>query len=218
MQHDFILLDRSQSMSEGSKWVEALASINLYVKKLAEEAVDTGVTLATFDKPHGDMAFDVIRDRITPQTWKPVTNEDAQPRGNTPLNDAIGRIVNLANRGVPGVTMGQPSHQHQPYDRVAIIIGTDGEENASRELNTEAAKRLLDQWRAKGWQVIFLGADYDNMVQAASFGAHITQTVSAVRPERMGMFAGMTASKRAAYGTRGVSMDYSEEEKKSLQD
>lgn len=117
MQHDFILLDRSGSMQ--SLWTEALSSINAYVKKLVDDKVDTGVTLATFDSSD-KLHFDVIRDRITPPTWRAVSNEDATPRGFTPLSDATGRIVALAEAG--------------KYDKVAIIIMTDGHENASREL------------------------------------------------------------------------------------
>lgn len=64
MQHDFVLLDRSGSM-EGPMWTEALNSVNAYVKKLAEDNVDTGVTLALFD---GNEPFLIVRDRITPQT------------------------------------------------------------------------------------------------------------------------------------------------------
>ena len=51
------------------------------------------------------------------------------------MNDATGRIVNLARAG--------------NYDRVAIIIMTDGLENASRELSMAQAKALLDECRAK---------------------------------------------------------------------
>jgi hypothetical protein len=68
MQHDFILLDRSGSMS--TVWTEALSSINAYVQKLADDKVDTGVTLATFDKDGAEFKFEVIRDRIIPGTWK----------------------------------------------------------------------------------------------------------------------------------------------------
>src|SRR4051812_39328646 len=96
MQHDFILLDRSGSMA--GLWSEALSSINSYVKKLADDKIDTGVTLATFDG-EGGLTFDVIRDRIIPSTWKPVSDADATPRGMTPLNDATGKIVALANAG-----------------------------------------------------------------------------------------------------------------------
>src|SRR5262245_61630579 len=114
-----------------SMWTEAVNSVNAYVKKLADEKVDTGVTLAVFDDSGGKLDFKVIRDRIIPSTWKPVSNEDADPRGMTPLNDATGKIVALAKAG--------------NYDKVAIIIMTDGHENASRELSVAQAKALLDE-------------------------------------------------------------------------
>src|ERR1700747_3185361 len=121
MQHDFILLDRSGSMQV--LWSEALNSVNAYVKKLVDDGVDTGVTLATFDKDGDQFKFEIIRDRIIPSTWKPVSSDDATPRGMTPLNDAVGRIVALAKAGINST----------PYDKLALIIMTDGLENASRE-------------------------------------------------------------------------------------
>jgi hypothetical protein len=205
MQHDFILLDRSQSMGLKGRWEEALDSINAYVKKLADDNVDTGVTLAVFDKSDGNFCFEVVRDRITPKTWKPVGNEDAKPRGWTPLRDAIGRLITRARAGFNG----------EQYDKVAIIIVTDGEENSSKEVSHGQARALLDDCRAKGWQVIFLGADFENLAQAQSFGNAAGQTVSA----SVGSFADamrMTAAKRGAYGSVGATMSYSDDEKKSL--
>lgn len=200
MQHDFILLDRSGSMQ--GLWTEALGSINTYVKKLAEDKVDTGVTLATFDSGHaGGLQFDVIRDRIIPSTWHEVTSKDADPRGMTPLSDAVGKIVALAKAG--------------NYDKVAIIIMTDGMENASRELTVAAAKALLDDCRAKNWQVIFLGANFDNAHQATSYGTMSTNTIQS-SVANMGATMRATATKRYAYGATGQSMNYSAEEKARL--
>lgn len=196
MQHDFILLDRSGSM--GSLWTEALSSVNAYVKKLAEDKVDTGVTLATFDD-HNGLQFDVIRDRITPPTWAPVTNADAEPRGMTPLNDATGKIVALAEAG--------------NYYKVAIIIMTDGMENASRELTVAQAKALLEKCRAKNWQVIFLGANFDNAQQAMAYGNMRGQTISSTAAN-LGQTMAATASMRANYGATGQSMNFTDEDKK----
>ena len=199
MQHDFILLDRSGSMA--SRWVEALGAINGYVKKLSDDNVDTGVTLVTFDLSGAAMSFDIIRDRITPKTWKPVTNEDSEPRGGTPLNDATGKIVTLAKAG--------------NYEKVAIIIMTDGYENSSKELTVAQAKALLDECRAKNWQVIFLGADFDNAAQAAGYGNAAHSTVAMAAGKMVGaMFA--TASKRSAYGLTGQAMSYTGQEKKDF--
>ena len=199
MQHDFILLDRSGSM--GDLWAEAISSVNAYVKKLAEDKVDTGVTLAVFDSSGGVSTFDILRDRIIPSTWRPVTEGEAPPRGMTPLNDAIGKIVALAKAG--------------NYDKVAIIIMTDGHENCSKELTAEQAKKLLDGCRAKNWQVIMLGADFNNTVQAASYGnlRASTATMSAGN-----FMAGteMLASKRGFYGATGQAVSFSDDEKEAL--
>lgn len=197
MQHDFILLDRSGSME--SLWKEALGSINAYVKKLSDEKVDTGVTLAVFDSQIGNLDFQVIRDRITPATWNPVSDADAIPRGTTPLNDATGRLVALAEAG--------------NYDKVAIIIMTDGHENSSRELSVNQAKALLDKCRAKNWQVIFLGANFDNAHQAASYGnaVHATVEVSAVNLSATMLH---TAAMRGAYGATGKTMAFTPEDKR----
>jgi hypothetical protein len=199
MQHDFILLDRSGSME--SLWTEALNSVNAYVKKLATDKVDTGVTLATFDKDGEEFKFEIVRNRIIPATWHPVSNTDATPRGMTPLNDATGRIVNLAKAG--------------NYDKVAIIIMTDGLENASRELTVVQVKALLDECRSKNWQVIFLGANFDNAAQAASYGNMPAATVQA-SPRRMAEAFEETAALRSAYAETGAPMRYSDEQKARL--
>lgn len=197
MNHDFILLDRSGSMH--SRWTEALSSVNAYVDELARKDADTGVTLVTFDQYPQYLAFDVIRDRIIPKTWKRVTNEDCTPRGGTPLNDAIGRIVNLAKFG--------------NYDKVALIIMTDGEENASKELTHHAAKSLLQTYRDKGWQVIMLGADFDNVKQAESYGTQFGQHLTANAANLVGTMR-MTATKRFDNLATGQNMAYTPEEKK----
>lgn len=199
MQHDFILLDRTGSMA--SQWTEAINSVNNYVKGLAENKVDTGVTLVAFDKNVGKMSFDILRDRIIPSTWHPVKENEAPPRGNTPLNDAIARIVSLARSG--------------NYDKVAIIIMTDGQENASEEVSIMQAKSMLDECRHKNWQVIFLGANYDNAQQAMSYGNKAAQTVqSSVR--NFGATMDSLVGSRAAYASTGEAMGFTDEEKRKL--
>lgn len=199
MQHDFILLDRSGSM-EGPMWKEALGAINGYVQKLAEDNVDTGVTLAVFDT---NEPFKVIRDRITPRTWKRVTNEDATPRGGTPLNDATGKLLDLAEKGAPN---------GEQYEKVAIIIMTDGQENSSSEYTVAKIKDRLDRVRAKNWQVIFLGANFDNAQQAAGYGNARGMTVSS-SSANLGGTLRASASKRATYSVTGQSMSFTDDEK-----
>lgn len=197
MQHDFILLDRSGSMT--TLWKEAIGSINGYVKKLAEEKVDTGVTLVTFDLAGPGMSFDILRDRITPATWRDVDIKESEPRGSTPLNDATAKIVHMAKAG--------------NYDKVAIIVMTDGHENSSREYTVQQVKQLLDTCRAKGWQVIFLGANFDNAQQAASYGTAAGQTISASAANLAGTMSNM-ATARSSYASTGQAMEFTDDEKK----
>lgn len=208
MQHDFILLDRSGSMADGDRWRETLSSVNAYVKKLAEDKVDTGVTLATFDD-HGGFKFEVIRDRIIPSTWAPVTDKEIAPRGGTPLNDAIAKIIAKAKDGFNGTA----------YDKLALIIMTDGFENASREhpgaVGQRRVKAMLDDCRAKGWQVIMLGADYDNMAQALSYGTVAAQSFGTASAN-LAATTDMLAVKRATYGATGQSITLSDDEKTAL--
>ena len=204
MQHDFILLDRSGSM-EG-KWSETLGAVNGYVKKLADDKVDTGVTLAVFDAQDRNLDYVVLRDRITPTTWKPVDSNEVSPRGYTPLNDAIGKLVKQAQAGFNGVQ----------YEKVAILIVTDGHENHSKEVTHAQAKNLLNECRAKGWQVIFIGADFDNQAQATSYNNAAAATLSSIPVAAMAATMSYTAGKRGLYGATGQSINFSDEEKEEL--
>lgn len=193
----FILLDRSGSMA--TRWSEALGSINSYVEELtkAKETKKAVVTLATFDSSTVTH-FDIIRDKAPAKSWAKVTGADASPRGGTPLFDAIGKLVTLAESGSP--------------DKASIIIMTDGHENASREMSKDAAKATLDRARGKGWPVIFMGADFDAMAQASSVGTQFAQTINATA----GNYAPATqamASMTVAYAQTGMTRAFTSAER-----
>ena len=180
----YILLDRSGSMSQ--RWSEALGSINAYVKELAKGSAT--VTLATFDSV-GDMKYEVLRDAVPSAEWKDVTDADAQPRGGTPLLDAIGRAVSAI--------------ESRPGDKKILIVMTDGEENQSREMNKVSAKAALDRFEKRGWQVVFLGADFDAFGQAATVGV---QNAKVMRLNSGSYVAAMAdlGSKSRAYTSGGI--------------
>lgn len=203
LQRDYILLDRSGSMA--TKWSDALGGINAYVRGLAEATATKGVlvNLALFDQGAGDhCSFDVIRRDVSASEWKDVTSSEAKPRGGTPLFDAIGKLVSMAQAAAPV--------------RCAILVMTDGEENASREHSKASAKALLDACRARGWQVIFLGADFDNAAQAASVGNDMAATMSYGAGQAVNSMR-MTAAKRGLYGSgAAATVSFSDDEKKSV--
>jgi hypothetical protein len=155
--HSYILLDRTGSMEP--IWSEALSSVNAYADGLATldggPRVDADITLAVFDAQDG-FQFDVLRDDVDAERWKKVTSDEVNPRGMTPLYDAIGRIVSLAEKDRP--------------EKAVIVIMTDGEENSSEEMTKATAKAALDRIRKKGWEVVFLGAEFSNFDDAEGVG------------------------------------------------
>lgn len=181
----YILLDRSGSMQ--SLWVEALSSVNAFAKELANKtdgpAVDSHVTLAVFDSQES-LQFDVLRKKQPALHWDNVSDKDASPRGMTPLLDAMVRIIALAEADNP--------------DKAVIVVMTDGQENASREVTRDGVKAALDRVKAKGWETVFLGANFDNIADASSVGVAGGQQM-AMSAGTMGESMARLAKKSRAY-------------------
>jgi hypothetical protein len=169
--HSYILLDRTGSMEP--IWNEALSSVNAYADGLAAldggPRVDADITLAVFDAQDG-LKFDVLRQGVDAGDWNDVTTREVTPRGMTPLYDAIGRIVSLAEKDKP--------------EKAVLVIMTDGEENSSTEMTKKAAKAALDRVRAKGWEVVFLGAEFSNFDDAEGVGQSSSRNM-AVSKDRL---------------------------------
>lgn len=163
----YILLDRTGSMSD--IWDEALGSVNAYaeaVGKVEEGEADdlkTSVTLAVFDHQEG-LQYDVLRKNIEPDAWTKVTNKEVTPRGMTPLFDAINRTITMAEADNP--------------EKAVIVIMTDGYENSSREVTREGAKAALDRAEARGWEVVFLGAEFASFGDADAVGVSASKQMA----------------------------------------
>jgi hypothetical protein len=144
MANIYILLDRSQSMI--NQWAEAIGAINGYVEELTPE---TRVFLAVFDS----IGYDVLRN-TTAQIWQPISPTEVMPRGGTPLYDASARIM------------------HRAFDdnaeKTVLVTMTDGDENNSKKYTHSDIKLLSQQFAAKGWQEVFLGANFKNVDIVAS--------------------------------------------------
>lgn len=185
--HSYILLDRTGSMEP--IWSEALSSVNAYADGLATldggPQVDADITLAVFDAQDG-FQFDVLRNNVDATRWKKVTDKEVNPRGMTPLYDAIGRIVSLAEKDKP--------------EKAVIVIMTDGEENSSSEMTKTSAKAALDRVRKKGWEVVFLGTEFAKFNDAEGVGQTASRNM-AVSKDQLENSMRNLAGKSKAYGS-----------------
>lgn len=194
---DYILMDASGSMS--SKWRDMTRAVNAYADTLRWDAVNTHFMIQVFDTTYPDW---LQIDADLPQV-PDLTNEySLSPSfGGTPLYDAINLMCcRLRDLDPP---------------KCSIIIATDGEEADSQSTSLVQAKALLDWCRAKGWQVTFIGCDFNNMEQAGELGAN-EHTAIGVAKANLEPAMKALADKRKRYGLYGESMHYSDEEKQQF--
>ena len=163
--YNLIILDKSGSMESIRK-----AAIDGYnetlgtIKSAQLKHLDTQehfISLAAFCGCGVDMIYD-----CTPiKDAEKLTKEKYDPCCGTPLYDAIGYCIkNLAKKT-----------DKIEDAAVLVTIITDGEENASREWNGPAIKKLIDERKEEGWMFSYIGADHD--VESVAASISITNTV-----------------------------------------
>ena len=152
-----VLLDRSASMASCAD--AAVGGYNSYATKLPVAAC---VSLTLFDSG----GIDLVRDAVAPPDAILKDGEFA-PRGMTPLYDAIGQTIADAERRSKG------------FDRVALVILTDGHENASVKFERDDILKLLkDKQERDGWLVIYLAANQDAWAVGQQFGTVADNSMS----------------------------------------
>lgn len=145
-----VILDRSGSMGGLQQ-----ATIDGYNRFVSEQEKHALISLSQFDDspPTPTVEHDYV-DVPVPQVV-PLTTQTYQPRGGTPLMDAVGEVVTgLKARA--------------PKGKVVVLIVTDGYENASREWTRERVFALVNERRQAGWQFVFMGADIDAYASSAA--------------------------------------------------
>ena len=184
--HSYILLDRTYSM-KGTRWTEAVGSINGYVQGLIKslnKEVKNKVTLAVFDT----QSFDFVDQGTLLTEWGDLAENTYEPRGSTNLYDSAVKLLDKAIE--------------ENNERTAVIIMTDGEENSSRKYNNNDVKARIKKCEDKGWTVTFLGADLDISTQSINLDNY-GNTIS-VSTHNLRGFTSSLASSHAAYSETGI--------------
>jgi ADP-ribosylglycohydrolase len=149
--HVWFLLDRSGSMS--SLRGAVVEGFNAFVAEQRDGAsATTRLTLAQFDS---EDPFEVVIDDQPIGTVRRLRR--FEPRGMTPLYDAIGSILDAAERP-------DADEDH------LVVIFTDGLENASRRWSQAAIFDRIRAKKAEGWTFVFMGANQDSYASGASMG------------------------------------------------
>lgn len=192
-QLDYILIDGSGSMQD--KWWPTLDSVEAFVKVLRGANIHSHGIVTVFD----GLNLDNVQRDSTINTWRPFREDPLSANfNNTPLYDAI----NLMGRHLKDLD--PPS--------CSIIIVTDGAENGSRHTDIHQARAILDWCRAKGWQVTFLGADFNNSSQAKLLGANESNSIG-VRKMKLLEAGKALGEKRARHAISGTDINFSKDEK-----
>lgn len=152
--HVFVLMDESGSM--GGLEEAVTTGCNEFLHEFKDEA-DTKIWLAWFDDSPGEPRTRLKVSGEQASKVAPLTPADYNPRGMTPLNDAIADAIATLDDAVSGDEI------------VFLAIITDGAENAS-EHSTASIKDQLAVREEQGWGVVFIAANQDASVAADAFG------------------------------------------------
>lgn len=180
-----VILDRSGSMFSIKD--ETITLFNSYLDKNR----DSRFTLTQFDSEGIDVNY-------MGRKGEKVDNLNAdtfQPRGMTPLYDAIGVTLGRLDKWMKG--------QNGKKRPVVVAIITDGLENASREYTQAQIKSMIEDREGSGWQFIYMGANQDAWAVGQGIGVHATIEYS---PDAVSMAAAtqtLTAT-TAEYSATGV--------------
>ena len=156
----WMLLDRSGSMSGLEAAV--VKGANRFIAEQAAEPGSCRLTVAQFDS---EAPFEVLVDDMSVHKADPHALERYEPRGLTPLFDAVGRLIGCADRRVKQ----RRKAGKKPEDQTVVIV-TDGYENASTDYTAADIHELIGKRREQGWAFVFMGANQDSYAESARLG------------------------------------------------
>ena len=189
------IIDRSGSMRSIKSDMEGgLKSFAAEQKKLPGEAL---LSIYTFD--------DVYETFCEGASLDAAETFELEPRSMTALLDAIGKTINNV-----GARISKTSEDQRP-GKVAVVIVTDGHENASVEFKLSQISQMIKHQTDKyQWQFAFLGANIDSFAEAGRLGISSQSTMD-YHPSAAGVVGAYGSLSRglASYRSAGPSASLS---------
>lgn len=195
---DYLLIDGSGSMQD--KWGQTIIAAQSYLDVLAGAHLNAQCITTTFDTTD----IECIHRNETLGRMQSLLNPHIGAHfSGTPLYDAInvmGRTLKLL----------KPAKAH-------IIIATDGDDTEYGSFgdgvtSPEQARAVLDYLKALGYQVTFLGVDFNSESQGKLLGSN-PRNVIAVETSKLRDAAEALGHKRIRYSRTGEDIHFTGEEK-----
>ncbi len=152
--HVSFLLDRSGSMEPIRE--DVIGGFNQFLREQQARPGVCRMTLVQFDS---QAPFEILVDAADVKEVRPLDAARYEPRAGTPLLDALGALLEHAERRARG----------RDEDAI-IVVFTDGEENASGSWKREALFERIAALKARGWAFVFLGANQDAYTEGGGLG------------------------------------------------
>jgi len=152
------ILDRSGSMSGLES--DTIGGFNSMIEKQKKEAGEAYVTTVLFDHQ-----WQIIHDRVSLQTIKPLSQDEYFVGGATAMLDAIASTIKHIGN------IHKYIRQEDVPAKTLFIITTDGMENASKHYNYSEVQAMIKECKEqKNWEFLFLGANIDAAETAENIG------------------------------------------------
>jgi uncharacterized protein YegL len=180
-----VVVDRSGSMS-GIR-TDVIGGLNTLIEEQAKEPGACSLTIWQFDST----AIEKMLDTTPITKARKLTNSDFQPRGMTPLYDAVGAVLADADA------------RHQDGDYEVFVLVTDGAENSSREYTKQMIFDEITRRTSDGWVFSYLGANHD--AYGASQGIGISKgSTQSFAADAAGASKSFASVSRSIGGYRGA--------------
>lgn len=169
--HVAILIDRSGSMRNIKS--DVIGGFNQLIEDQKKLPGELTVTLVQFDYDNNVLKYDTLNDLSPIQEVTLLNESNYIPRGYTPLNDALGKLIHET-----GEKLALMKEEDRP-EKVLIVSITDGLENKSIEYTKQLIKEMIEiQEKTFNWKFLYIGANQDVSIEGGSRGIHANYAFS----------------------------------------
>ena len=204
--HIAVLLDRSGSMGDIKD--DAIGGFNCFLKEQKAAGANATLTLVQFDTE----STDVVHESMPILEVPDLNHQTFQPRGGTPLLDALGQTIDSTGRALAAIP-----EANRP-NKVVFVVITDGQENSSHQHTKASVKERIDHQSSHyNWQFVFLGANQDAFDEAGAVGIAMGNAAN-FSPARMQVAFAATAANVASYRRSGnaAKLAYSDDQRAEM--